>query len=294
MAHLSVPIVSAFVDGDRGGNPAGVVLHAERFDAATKQLIAASIGLSETAFVSPSQVADFKLEFFTPTRQIAHCGHATIATFAYLVQQGLLTHANSSKETIDGTRDIFIDGELAFMEQTAPHTTALDDAAQAEVLRALAITPAALLQGHTPVIISTGNAFLLVPLRDAAAVRQVQPTMALIEQISERFDLIGFYVFTLAASVAGRAASARMFAPRYGIAEESATGMAAGPLACYLYAQLGQRQPTLLIEQGFFMQPPAPSLLTVQLTTTGDTIERLMVGGRAQVARVATIDLPTV
>ncbi|WP_245823732.1 PhzF family phenazine biosynthesis protein [Photobacterium proteolyticum] len=46
----------------------------------------ASFGLSETAFVSQSDVADFKLAFFTPNRRIAHCGHATIATFSCLTQ----------------------------------------------------------------------------------------------------------------------------------------------------------------------------------------------------------------
>ena len=47
-----------------------------------KILIAQKVGLSETAFFSKSTVTDFKLDFFTPTRQIAHCGHATIAAFS--------------------------------------------------------------------------------------------------------------------------------------------------------------------------------------------------------------------
>jgi len=52
------------------------------------------------AFVSPSRTANFKLEFFTPTRQISHCGHATIATFSYLVQQGLLDGARGSTDRL--------------------------------------------------------------------------------------------------------------------------------------------------------------------------------------------------
>lgn len=79
--QVQVRIVNAFVDGEQGGNPAGVVLQADALDARQKQAIAAQVGLSETAFVSSSQSAAFKLEFFTPTRQIAHCGRATVATF---------------------------------------------------------------------------------------------------------------------------------------------------------------------------------------------------------------------
>ncbi|MEI9908479.1 MAG: PhzF family phenazine biosynthesis protein [Bacteroidota bacterium] len=56
-----------------------------------------------------------------------------------------------------------------------------------------------------------------------------------------------------------------MFGPYYGIPEESATGMAAGPLACYLHDKLGQGKKHFLIEQGYFMQHPSPSLLIADL-----------------------------
>jgi len=78
------------------------------------------VGLSETAFVSKSKIADFKLDFFTPTKQIAHCGHATVATFSYLKQIGILKKDNTTKETIDGKRRIEMRKNLAFMEQLAP------------------------------------------------------------------------------------------------------------------------------------------------------------------------------
>lgn len=99
---VHVQIVNAFVDNGEGGNPAGVVLDAQRYSQEQKQRIAALAGLSETAFISPSDSADFKLEFFTPNRQIAHCGHATIASFSYLRQMGRIAGTQTSKETIDG------------------------------------------------------------------------------------------------------------------------------------------------------------------------------------------------
>lgn len=55
---IEVPIASAFVDSDSGGNPAGVVLGAYRFSSEQKQRIAAAVCLSETAFVSASGLAD--------------------------------------------------------------------------------------------------------------------------------------------------------------------------------------------------------------------------------------------
>ena len=88
---IEAHIINAFIDGNIGGNPAGVVLNADGLSSSQKLEIAAIIGLSETAFVSSSKVADFKLDFFTPTKQIAHCGHATIAIFIYLRELGLIT-----------------------------------------------------------------------------------------------------------------------------------------------------------------------------------------------------------
>ena len=290
---MQVRIVNAFVDGEQGGNPAGVVLQADALSAAQKQAIAAQVGLSETAFVSSSQSAAFKLEFFTPTRQIAHCGHATVATFSLLRQLGLVSEGWSSKETIDGNRDILLRGDMAFMEQRQPQYLDLrsEPEALAEVLAALGITPEQLLPGLWPTRVNTGASFVIVPLRNEANVAAIVPDQAELARLSEQFELIGFYVFSQQTRQPGRDAGARMFAPRYGIDEESATGMAAGPLACFLHDYLGVAGPSLLIEQGYLMQLPSASVITVDLQLAEGRIERLLAGGKAQVMSELTLEL---
>lgn len=290
---MQVRVVNAFVDGEQGGNPAGVVLQADALNAAQKQAIAARVGLSETAFVSRSDSAAFKLEFFTPTRQIAHCGHATVATFSLLRQLGLVDEGWSSKETIDGNRDILLRGDMAFMEQRQPQYLDLrsEPQALAEVLTALGITPEHLLPGLWPTRVNTGASFILVPLVDEARVAAIVPDQAALARLSEQFELIGFYLFSPQTRQPGRDAGARMFAPRYGIDEESATGMAAGPLACFLHDYLGVAGPRLLIEQGYLMQPPSASMITVDLQVAEGRIERLLAGGKAQVMSELTLEL---
>lgn len=291
--QIDVQIVNAFVDGEAGGNPAGVVLDADNLERSQKLAIAAAVGLSETAFVSSSEKAGFKLEFFTPSRQIAHCGHATIATFSLLRQLGRVGEGWTSKETIDGNRDILIAGEMAFMQQLAPRYQDIDadSALYQEILAALRIDAQQLMPAVLPSVVNTGNGFLIVPLRDEAAVAGLKPDQALIERLSEQLDLIGFYVFSSQVRVAGRDAGARMFAPRYGIEEEAATGMAAGPLACFLRDRLGLSASRLLIEQGWLMPAPSPSLITVDLQIGEAGIARLMAGGTAQVMRSTSVRL---
>lgn len=50
--NVEVYTLNAFAKGERGGNPAGVVLEDDlSLDAAEMQLIAKEVGLSETAFM---------------------------------------------------------------------------------------------------------------------------------------------------------------------------------------------------------------------------------------------------
>ena len=287
---VEVKILNAFVDNEKGGNPAGVVLNADNFTDEQKLKIAQKVGLSETAFVSKSKIADFKLDFFTPTRQIAHCGHATIATFSYLSQLGKISTAHSSKETIDGKRDILIQGDLAFMEQRPPQYMSVQQRKD-KILQSLGLNDKEILENASVSIVNTGNSFAIIPVKDIDILKNIKPDFDLITQISDEFDLIGYYVFCQQTNNADRDANARMFAPRYGIEEEAGTGMAAGPLACYLYDLLGIKKDRFLIQQGWFMKHPSPSLIIVDLTLDNEKITKIMTGGKGIPMASVTVEV---
>lgn len=276
---IEVQIINAFVDNGKGGNPAGVLLNADNLTNEQKLAIATKVGLSETAFVSKSKIADFKLDFFTPTRQIAHCGHATIATFSYLSQLGLIESEHSSKETIDGKREILIQGDLAFMEQKPPQYFEVQEQKE-NILNSLGLMEDEILTNATISIVNTGNSFAIIPVKNENILKNITPNFDLITQISEEFNLIGFYVFCEQTNDTTRDVNTRMFAPRYGIEEEAGTGMAAGPLACYLYDKLGLKKERILIQQGWFMNPPSQSLIIVDLTFEKGNITKIMAGGK--------------
>ncbi len=287
---VTVQIINAFVDNNKGGNPAGVVLNADNLTIEQKLKIAAKVGLSETAFVSNSKISDFKLDFFTPTRQIAHCGHATIATFSYLSQLGLIKNKLSSKETIDGNREILIQGDLAFMEQKPP--TYVDVNEQNEkILFALGLTENDVLPNAPISIVNTGNSFAIIPVANEDILKNIVPNFELINQISEEFDLIGFYAFCLQTDDATRDVNTRMFAPRYGIEEEAGTGMAAGPLGCYLFDIIKLKKDRFLIQQGWFMNSPSQSLIIVDLSLDNGKITKIMAGGKGILMTSITIEI---
>lgn len=269
--ETEVTIVNAFASNGGGGNPAAIVLDADSLTHDQKQGIAAQVGLSETAFVSSSKVADVKLEFFTPTRQIPHCGHATIATFSFLRQLGRTAGKDRlHKETIDGTREILYMDDKVFMEQRSPVFSSPHEDDKKVIISALGAGSA-----YEPVIVNTGNSFIVLEVESEAVLAGLTPDFKTLTDLSEKYSLVGFYVFL---STGPSSATTRMFAPAYGIHEESATGMAAGPLACYLdkFKTSGTR---FDIEQGRYMEIPSVSSIEVRLEKAGNRVARLFAGG---------------
>lgn len=276
---ITVQILNAFAENGKGGNPAGVVLNADNLSDNSKLEIAKKVGLSETAFVSKSKTEDFKLDFFTPNKQIAHCGHATVATFSYLKQIGALENDSSSKETIDGKRNIQLTGDLAFMEQLAPKYM---DVSHKEnlILKSLGLNKTALIPNASIKFVNTGNSFIIVPVKSKAILKNIIPDFDLISEVSEAFDLIGYYVFSTDTDDSKYDATSRMFGPHYGILEEAGTGMAAGPLACYFFDVLKIKKESFHIQQGKYMKEPSPSLIVVDLLIKNEEIKSLMAGGK--------------
>ena len=120
-------------------------------------------------------------------------------------------------------------------------------------------------QSLPPQVVSTGAAHLLVPVRNRQAVGRARPDAAQLASLLHAMGGQGCYLFSLDPVSVLSTAHARFFNPTVGIAEDSATGSAAGPLACQLVAHAIARDgATVTIEQGHEMG--RPSLLSVQVS----------------------------
>ena len=285
--EIEVNIINAFTKNGKGGNRAAVVLDADPLSTEQKQKLASITGLSETAFISRSKKADFKLDFFTPNRQIAHCGHATICSFWFLKQQGRIKADRSSKETIDGIREIIFNGDEVFMQQRKPVIQEFLQADYQLIYDSLGLNQQP--NDTAPLLINTGNSFLVWDLGSDDGLRSIVPAWQMITAVSHKYDLIGYYIFSHG-NITGIDASTRMFAPAYGIPEEAATGMAAGPLAVYLY-NYGRKKQNYVIEQGRFMEQPSESLIKVNLQVHNDQITSLYAGGIASFSEKIWFDV---
>ncbi|EKO5610993.1 PhzF family phenazine biosynthesis protein, partial [Listeria monocytogenes] len=118
--NLSVYVASAFSKNNKGGNKAGVVLNEPTLATAQKMAIAKQLGYAETAFLTESNCADYKLEYFTPKEEVDLCGHATIGTFAILTHLNKIHKSQYTIETNSGVLTITIKDGTIFMEQNQP------------------------------------------------------------------------------------------------------------------------------------------------------------------------------
>ena len=97
MAEYEIRVIDAFTTTRFAGNPCAVITRAEGLGDVQMQLVAREMNLSETAFVFPSQVADFRVRFFTPATEIPLAGHPTVATMFAMVEDGRIDLASGPR-----------------------------------------------------------------------------------------------------------------------------------------------------------------------------------------------------
>jgi PhzF family phenazine biosynthesis protein len=282
---VTAEVVAAFVDERDGGNLAGVVFDRADLTVEQMQSVAAQLGFSETAFVL-ERADGFQFDVFTPKMRVPDCGHATVAAFSILAQRGRFS-ATTIKHTIAGPRAIRLDrdGRVFMQQPPAQYTLGPDPRA---VAASLGLSEATAFV-YPPTIARHDVGFLLVPLPHPGMLAAAVPNMRAIEAISETADVLGYYVFAPSED-SGFDASVRMFAPHAGILEESATGMAAGLLASFLYDRAGRSTELFTFDQGSYMRPPSPSRLDAALTLENGRIVEVWVGGRARARKASTIE----
>ncbi len=275
--------LNAFAKTPEGGNPAGVVLDAEKVPTEERQKIAKKLGLSETAFVekSQNQGADFKLEFFTPNSQVDLCGHATIAAFSLMVHLNRLKIGKYVQETGVGLLGIEIRPDYTvIMDQKLPEFfEAIDREKVAESLN----IPVDQVIDNLPVqIISTGARDIMVPIKTLKDILAIRPDLKKITAISQKYNALGYQLFTPETKLHSTA-HCRNFSPACGIPEDPATGTSSGALACYLFkhGKISNKQAKRLIfEQGYCVQKP--SEIMASLTIKDGKITAVKIGGKAQ------------
>ncbi len=221
---LRIVQVDAFTARPFGGNPAAVCVLDSAAEPGWMQNVAREMNLSETAFLVPA--ADgFDLRWFTPTVEVALCGHATLASAHVLWQDRHLAagaaarfHTKSGLLTAERHGDWI---ELDFPSQAATAHDALPG-----MLEALGARAAYVAKNRTD---------FLVEVRTAAEVRALRPDLTALRALPIRGVMV-----TAPSDEPAYDFISRFFAPGAGVDEDPVTGSAHCCLAPHWAAKLGK------------------------------------------------------
>jgi trans-2,3-dihydro-3-hydroxyanthranilate isomerase len=271
MRSFRYVVADVFTDTPLEGNQLAVFTDARDLDEVTMQRLALEIGFAETVFVLPAREGGHaRIRIFTPQTELAFAGHPTLGTAFVLAAP--LQLETIGLETGVGVVPVQLDrdesGRIVFgrMAQPVPTVTPFERAD--EVLAALGVD-----RSELPVeLYDNGVRFVYVGLGGEEEVAAVEPDLRRLGG----HDFVGVSVF----AGDGTQWKTRMFAPGSGVAEDAATGSAAGPLACHL-ARHGAIRWGEQIEISQGAEIGRPSTLYARVTGSGDGIETVEVGGSA-------------
>ncbi|MFL1430874.1 MULTISPECIES: PhzF family phenazine biosynthesis protein [unclassified Nocardiopsis] len=267
--------VDVFAERPLTGNPLALVPDADGLSTERMRAIAREFNQSETTFLVRPDLpgADHRLRSFTPGGvEVLGAGHNAMGAWIWLAGSGRL----------DPGRDAFVqqiggdalpvrivsrgaDGVRVSMDQSPPRFLRRVDERDA-LAEALGLASDDLADDRVPEVASTGAEHLLVPVRSTGAVDRAAPDPARLKKLLADSGAEGCYLYTLDTGALGpdTDAYARFFNPTVGIAEDPATGTAAGPLAAALTRDGRTKEGApITIEQGRAMGRPSRIALTV-------------------------------
>ncbi len=286
---IRVKQVDAFTEIPLTGNPAGVVLDAAGLSDQQMQTIAREISVSETAFILPpgEPGADLRIRWFTPVTEVPLCGHATIAAFHALAEEGLQgMHGPGAYtfrvETKSGLLPVTVEkapgGSSVMFGLNVPEFARAGQY-KLDITRILNITLEEF-ENRMPIVVAN---YLYVPIRRLHTIFSMKPNFFAMSQFLTNRNLIGLCVFTTETVDRTSAVHSRFFAPTVGINEDPVTGSANGPLGVYLFER-GQLEPagdtvTIVGEQGDAIG--RKGRVTIRLKVQGTSVLKVEIGGKA-------------
>lgn len=217
--HHIVPLyqVDAFSQNVFEGNPAAVCVLKEALDVTTMQSIAAENNLAETAFVR-LDTEPYELRWFTPTTEVALCGHATLASAYVLFSEGY-----ASADRIDFQS---LQSGILSVKREAENSYTLDF--PADRLESYALSNALMEAIGTPIIdAAKGQTDLILRVDSPKSVALASPDFVAIKSWPFRG------VIVTAKGEGEVDFVSRFFGPAVGVDEDPVTGSAHTSLAVY-------------------------------------------------------------
>jgi trans-2,3-dihydro-3-hydroxyanthranilate isomerase len=285
--QLAFVTLDVFTPVPLQGNQLAVFTDARGLSDVEMQTLAREMNFSESTFVLPRDPATerergVRVRIFTPDEELPFAGHPTLGT-AVVVRGSSGAAAVYLDLNVGKIPVQFSDGDgRAFGQMTQRDPEFGQMHSREDVARATGLELSEISEDVPIQTVSTGNPFIIVPLRSLAALQKLAPPWPLMYSYLQGTDARFFYFVTREPQNSAARMQARMIFYR---GEDPATGSAAGPCAAWA-VQYGVIQPDeqILLEQGVEMK--RRSQIYIAAGKKDNKVVNVRVGGHAvEVAR---------
>jgi trans-2,3-dihydro-3-hydroxyanthranilate isomerase len=279
--RLSMVQVDVFSSTPLEGNPLAVFLDGTGLSDHEMQAIAREMNLSETTFIFPRDAAaererGVRVRIFTVQEELPFAGHPTLGT-AFVLRANQKTPEIALDLNVGKVPVKFedSDGKPSFGEMTQMDPKFGSTHDRETVARACGLPPDAI-EANLPIeTVSTGVAFIVVPLSSLEIARKLQINAKTSAEYLDKADGKFFYFVTRGGADPAARLHARMI---FYNGEDPATGSAAGCAAAWMTAhEVAQPDERVLIEQGVEMH--RSSRIFVRAGKRDNRVINVRVGG---------------
>jgi trans-2,3-dihydro-3-hydroxyanthranilate isomerase len=287
MRRLPFVQLDVFTDTPLQGNQLAVFTDARGLTDVEMRRIAKETNLSETTFIFPDDGgtpdSGTKVRIFTVEEELPFAGHPTLGTAVALRGQTdtpkVVLDLKVGKIPVTFTQ---ADSDLPFCEMRQRDPEFGETHSAVDIAKICGLSAGDLRTDIPIQTVSTGNAFILVPVKSLAAMQRLIFNYAEAKRYLEQHSGKFFYWISSECSSPEAQFHARMI---FYNGEDPATGSAAGPAIAWLVKHgLVKSDERVMIEQGVEMN--RRSHLFVRAKREGDRVTDVHVGGYAiEIAR---------
>ncbi len=281
MKSLRFKQVDVFTAVPFRGNPVAVLLGADDLTDDEMLTIANWTNLSETVCVAKSNISDYRLRIFTPSRELPFAGHPTIGSAHAVREAGMVDeHALTFEmECQAGVIPLSLDGDAIMARVPDPKVVST----LSDTRKVAAAIGCERLADATVSVIDAGPFWMVARVESREQLDNLKPNSEQLIELSTQTGSLGVNVFALGEN---NRIDVRTFAPLAGIIEDPVCGSGNAAIAAYMRAsglltKLGStytaRQGSSLKRDGF-----------VRVRVTDDDI---LIGGQAVTVVDGTIFL---
>ena len=281
--------LDAFAANGSSGNPAGAVYLARpsELTPAEMQTIARELAgfVSEVGFVARMERTEYWIRYYSSEREVAFCGHATIAIMYDLVATTPELLSVPRVQISTGNAQLTVENHIAkadcvFVTAPRPRFGVWEHDTR-ELAQALRL-PASSVRADRPVsLVNAGLETLIVPIKSLKEILTVAPELQPLKAfcVKHAIDILTLYADEV--SLPGNAYRTRVFAPTFGYLEDPATGSGNAAFGHYLLANCMWDGALISLEQN--AQADHPNIVKLLARTTPQGEKEVLFGGNAVV-----------